>query len=352
MLTALRKDDYYEMELVLTRKSIAFKEILNLDIKIHIIERRFFKKDPSLFFRFFKIARKFKPDLIHVWGNMVAIYAIPAKIMLRIPMANNQITDAPTNVPGGLLSHKLPFFFSDIIISNSKAGLKSYKSPENKSLVICNGFNFTRITSLRPVEAVRKEFSIKTKYIVGMVASFSKLKDYKTYIEAANIVLKKHPDVTFLCVGSGDDSVYRTFVDFENKSNIIFTGRQDDVESIMNCCTIGVLSTFTEGISNALMEFMALGKPVIASGSGGTPELIENRISGLIIEQENPERLALAIMDLLDNPGKMDEMGKLAKKRIELQFSMENMLKSFVTVYDYFDKKTRGIKSISGLVNG
>lgn len=354
LLINLHKKTNFEMELVLTRKTIIFREILDIKIKIHIIERKFLKKDPQLFLKFLKIVQSFKPDLIHVWGNMVAIYAIPAKILLRIPMLNNQITDAPNKVPGGLLSHKIPFYFSDIIISNSKAGLNSYKSPAEKSIVINNGFDFSRISSLQSIQKIREKFSIKSAYVVGMIATFSRLKDYKTYIEAANLILRSRTDITFLCVGAGDDSKYKEMVESENKDKVIFTGRQNDVESIMNCCAIGVLSTFTEGISNSLMEFMALGKPVVATGGGGTSELIENGMSGLIIESGNPQLLAQKILSLVNDPKAMEEMGNQAKKRIETHFNIEKMVESFVSVYKYFDKENRNTKkkTISSLSNG
>ena len=125
-------------------------------------------------------------------------------------------------------------------------------------------------------------------------------------------------------------------ISFEEK--IIFTGYQSDVESIMNCCDIGVLSTFREGISNSVLEFMALGKPMIVTGGGGTLELIENSVSGIIIESGDHELLAEKIMSLLDNPDEMEKMGTLAKKRIETKFSMDKMTESFLSIYNSFSK--------------
>ena len=213
LLKVLSCNKKFTIELVLTRTGIAYQEIKDLDIKIHFIERTFFKKDPLLFYKFYKIAKEFKPDLIHVWGNMVAIYAIPAKVFLKIPMINSQITDAPEKIYSGILGHKLPFFFSDLIIANSNAGLLAYNAPQNKSSVIYNGFNFNRLRQLKAKAEIREQFSINTKYIIGMVATFSKAKDYKTYIKAANKVLNKNANVTFLCVGAGDDSQIRAMVE-------------------------------------------------------------------------------------------------------------------------------------------
>ena len=338
LLKGLSKFEDISMELALTRRDIHYTDIFNLNVKIHYIERKYLKKDPSLFFKFYRIAREFKPDIIHVWGNLAAIYAIPAKILLKIPLINNQITDARLHVKGGLLSYKITFPFSDILIANSKAGLKSYNAPEGKSRVIYNGFNFDRIENLETPDKVREEFNINTKHVVGMVASFSLLKDYGTYIKAAQQVLNKNSDITFLCVGAGDDRSYRKLVEPEFSNKIRFLGLQQNVESIMNICDVGVLMTnpdlHGEGISNAIMEFMALAKPVIATDGGGTGELIKDGETGFLVKPKSPEELASKIEYLLDNDEIASNMGEKGNERIKQEFSMKKMVNSFVGLYE------------------
>jgi glycosyltransferase involved in cell wall biosynthesis len=322
-----------EMELVLTKEEIHYKEIFKTGIKIHYTIRKGLKKDPRLFWKFYKIAKQFKPDIIHVWGNMVAIYAIPAKVLLGVPMINNQITDAPLSVKGGPLSHKLSFTFSDKIIANSYAGLRAYKAPSNKSLVIYNGFDFNRIKNLSTKKSIREKFNISTPFVVGMVASFSGKKDYKTFINAAILVLEKRNDVTFLCIGSGDDTQYRHMVSDVNKNKILFLGPQKNVENIMNICDIGVLASFTEGISNSLMEFMALGKPVVASGDGGLNELVKDNFNGYLIESANPELLFEKIKSLLMDEQKRILMGQKSKEIVLERFNIDKMIDRFYFEY-------------------
>lgn len=324
-----------EIEIVLTRNIIHYVEFLPNNIKTHFIYRnQGLKKNPALFYKFYKIAKVFKPNIINVWGNLPAIYAIPTKVLLKIPMVNNQITDAPLKVSNSWLSHKLTFPFSDKIISNSYAGLKAYNAPKNKRLVIYNGFDFSRIEQMEEVIKVRKRFNIKTKFVVGMVASFSKRKDYNSYIIAANSILKKNREITFLCIGSGDDSSYQETVDIENKNRILFLGKQSSVESIMNICDIGVLSTYTEGISNALLEFTALGKPVVTTFGGGNIELVEQGKTGYLVNQEQPDELADKIRILLDDEKKRIEFGIRGKDKVIKQFSIENMVFNFFSAYE------------------
>jgi glycosyltransferase involved in cell wall biosynthesis len=336
LLKYLNSNHHFEILLVLTRNEIDYQEVYDFGINIQIIERKYFKKDPKLFFSFYKIAKEYKPDILHVWGNMVALYAIPAKLLLNIPLINSQITDAFDAVPEGLLSHKTTFRFSDLIIANSNAGLKSYKSPMKKSRVIYNGFDFERLKNIRPTNEIRNLFNIKTKFVVGMAATFSELKDYKSYIIAANILLSEGINCTFLCMGKGDDLSYRELVLPEWKENVKFLGLQSDVESVMDCCDVGVLSTYTEGLPNSVLEFMALGKPVVVTKGGGTEELVLNKETGFLVNQQSPGDLAENIRFLLENPEKAQKMGEKGKERIYSNFTLSTMAQQFVKVYDEF----------------
>jgi glycosyltransferase involved in cell wall biosynthesis len=326
------------VELVLTRNEIHYDEIYQLGIPIHIIERKFLKKDPQLFFKFFFLAKKIKPDVIHVWGHMVAVYAVPTKWILGIPLINNEITDSTPNQ--FLLGKNIVFNASDRIIANSEAGLKAYGAPTSKSGVIYNGFNFDRLLSVESSDTIRERFAIKSTFVVAMVASFLEYKDWSTYISAAQKVLEQFDDVTFLCVGDGDDSAYRNAVSVKAKSKILFLGKQSKVESIMNICHIGVLTTNVkhhgEGISNALMEFMALGKPVIATNFGGSVELIEPGVSGYLIDAFSDEQLSLKILHLLTHESDRLRLGENANTRVREKFSIEGMVNYFYKEYQTF----------------
>jgi glycosyltransferase involved in cell wall biosynthesis len=335
LLKGLKRYPDVEVELVLTRKEIHYQEFHELGIPLHIVERKFLKKDPMLFLKFYKVAKKFQPDLIHVWGHMVAVYAVPTVWKLNVPLLNNEITDA---TPGQkLLGKDLVFNASTKIIANTRAGLKAYGAPPEKSGVIYNGFNFSRLKQLDPADEIRSKFNITTPYVVAMVATFSPYKDYKTYINSALKVLKTRDDVTFLCIGDGDDSAFRAMVPSQYSSRIVFTGKQNKVESIMNICDVGVLATdvrnHAEGISNALMEFMALAKPVIATNFGGSVELVVHERTGYLVEAFDDEDIAAKIAVLLSNDTLRKQMGQASKKRVEEEFSIDKMTSSFYEEY-------------------
>jgi glycosyltransferase involved in cell wall biosynthesis len=269
---------------------------------------------------------------------MSAIYAIPTKLLLRIPLINNEIADAPLNVNKGLLTHKLTFPFSDKIIANSQAGLKAYKAPQIKSNVIYNGFDFERLINLEDKILIRNKFSIKTTLVVAMVANFTDKKDYSTYIRSAYQVLEQGIDVTFLCIGSGDQSTFKKKVLKGFEDRILFIGQQTNIESIMNICDIGVLMSNVEnhgeGISNALLEFMALKKPVVATDNGGSKELIDNFITGFLIKPNDDKSLAYDLTVLLKNKTKRNKMGMASRRRVKDFFSIDKMILDFINEYE------------------
>lgn len=341
LIKGLSRKGTIDMELVITKESIHYEDIFSTGIKIHYTLRKHGKKDPSIFYKFYKIAKQMQPDLIHVWGNMTAIYAIPTKVLLRIPLINNQITDAPAKLPSAILSHKLSFPYSDKIIANSYAGLKAYNAPQKKSDVIYNGFDFNRITELESEDVIRTKFNLKTTYVVAMVASFSSFKDYSTYLKAANIVLQHKTDVSFLCIGAGDDSQAKLEVEEQHKSKILFLGRQNDVESIMNVCDIGVLATFTEGISNALLEFMSLEKPVVITGGGGCVELVENNENGFVLTQGNFKMLAEKILLVLDNEQTRSNFGRKSRSIVEHKFGIDKMIDQYSELYTKMSRNNK-----------
>jgi len=336
LIKALNLLKEIDFELVVMSKDIHYKEILDLGIKIHYITRKT-KHDVSVFYRFYKLCKSYKPDFVHCWDSMTAIYLIPACKLLNIKLINGMVIDSPVkrNIFNKYyLRAKLTFPFSDAIIGNSKAGLLAYRAPENKSIVIHNGFAFNRTKNLTSMEDIRKELKIDSGYIVGMVASFSDNKDYPTFFKAAETLLEHRKDITFLAIGNRTDSEdSRNLISGQYLGQFRLLGRKSNPESFINAMDICILSTFTEGISNSIMEYMALGKPVIATEGGGTKEIVDEGVTGLLIGQSDPAQLASKIEMLLNNEGLRSEMGKKGNERVSELFSIEQMTGKYVDLY-------------------
>ena len=131
------------------------------------------KKDPLVFFRILKLARKFQPDIIHSWGSMPSIYTFLIAKLLRARFINAMITNARHKTYGPeWWRAKITFPFSDAIASNSYAGLREYGVSGKKGVVLYNGFAFDRLLNLEAPEAIRQEFALHTPYVVAMVGAF------------------------------------------------------------------------------------------------------------------------------------------------------------------------------------
>ena len=337
LIRALVEYDNIQVSLVLFSKRVEYPEVFDLPVKIHYLERQP-AKDPRVFFRFFQICKDEQPMIIHSWGWMPSVYAVPAVSLLNISFVNAAITDAPDRMnwlDNRYFRARLTFPFSDMIVGNSRAGLEVYDAPASKSQCIYNGFDFSRISQLKAAAQVIDQYQIpRGKKIVGMVGAFFDRKDYRTYIQAACQLLDKRQDTIFLAIGDGPLlAEHQQMIPSKHQHNIIFTGMVKEVESLVNIFDIGVLATFTEGISNSIMEYMVLGKAVVSSGGGGVVEIIRHGENGYVTPTSDPIAMAERLGELLDRPELRSQMGKNGRALIHELFSIERMEKEYLKLY-------------------
>jgi glycosyltransferase involved in cell wall biosynthesis len=226
-------------------------------------------------------------------------------------------------------------FFANVILSNSIAGLEAYKINTPKAKVIWNGVHLERFQQKFDPHKVREEFGIKTEFIVVMVAAFTFFKDYNLFLDVAKEIRKTREDTTFVGVGDGSGlEQIKLRINDENIDNVILTGSQNKVERIVSASDIGLLCTYSEGISNSIIEYMALGKPVISTDlCGGSKEVILEGETGYCIER-NSEKIAASINYLLNNQKIRISMGNKGKERIKTHFSINRMAEEFESVYN------------------
>jgi glycosyltransferase involved in cell wall biosynthesis len=337
LISYLKKNTNFSMTLVITEPLIQFNYVNELGIPVKIIKRKVVKYDPFLFVKFYRYCKEFKPDIIHSWGGMTTFYAIPVKLFQRVPLISNLIADAKRNFR--LISlynifFKTDIYFSDVVLSNSNAGLIAYNINSPKAKVILNGVDLTRFQQNFIVENIREKLSITKQYMIVMVAAFTKYKDYDLFIEVAKEVGKIRYDTSFVAVGDGPEwNRIRKRIIEEKIDNVIMTGSKNEVEHIIAASDIGILTTYSEGISNSILEYMALGKPVVVSDlAGGSKEIIVQGETGYC-EEHSAEKIAASINFLLNNSEIRLLMGDNGKRRINSYFSIERMGEDFRNLY-------------------
>ncbi|WP_066781013.1 glycosyltransferase [Sphingomonas sp. CCH5-D11] len=312
-------------------------DVTDIADRVHRLPRRS-RWDVGLILRTRNFVKMMRPDVLHSWGTMCSLYAVPASDFGRLPLVCGHIRDAPSRLSSfdkRFWHGKIAERFAAATVANSKAGLIAYRATGPNAHVIYNGFDASR-NARQGDAAFRKSLGIETLHAVGMVARFGSHKDHPTFFAAAERVLAVRDDVTFVAVGDGP-----TLLDwqarFAHNPRIRVLGRRSDVETIISVLTLGVLATAVgdhgEGISNALTEFLSYGKPVIATDDGGNRELVGDHRCGVLVPPADPQAIAVAITRLLDDVGLRDTLGRAGQTAIRVSFSREAMVGRYRDLY-------------------
>lgn len=337
LLKGLQASPGCRTELVILSDWIEYPEFERLGIPTHILVRRS-RRDLAIFGGLHGVIRRFRPQIVHSWNSMCSVYAAPLARLTGAAFVNGVVRDAPGNAGFGhadWLRIRLTLPFSDIVLGNSLAGLEAYRIPRGKGHCIHNGFDMSRVADLAPAAAVRTRLGIATPHIVGMVAAFAPRKDWDGFFEMARRISQQRDDVTFLAVGDGE-----LLEDFSRKlealpdPKIRILGRRTDVEDIVGTFSAGVLaSRMGEGTPNVVMEYMALGKPVVATDIGGTRELVQQDGTGYLVAPDDVDALTANVLKLLDNGRLARAFGDAGRRRIETDFSLARMTQDHERLY-------------------
>ena len=117
------------------------------------------------------------------------------------------------------------------------------------------------------------------------------------------------------------------------EDRVTFLGQRDDVPQLLAAFDIFVLPSLYEGTPIAILEAMAMEKPVIATRVGGVQDLVVHTQTGLIVDPEDSEVLALASIQLLNNASLRVSMGKMGRLRVEKLFSLESCVEAHKEIY-------------------
>ena len=161
------------------------------------------------------------------------------------------------------------------------------------------------------------------------------VKGHRTLIEAARSMCARFPQIKFVLIGDGEKrSEFQLKVsELGLDPNFLFLGSRQNVSEILACCDIAVLPSQAEGFSNALLEYMAIGLPTVATDVGGNPEVIENGITGLLVRPSDPTALAAAISSLLENPHFAAQLGAAGRERVRRHFDFAQLTSNVDALY-------------------
>lgn len=289
--------------------------------------------------RLFKIA---KPDIIHAHGYFAGVAGRVSAKLSKVPIVIYHVHSTYWEYKKRhRWIEKILSYFTDKIICCSKAVaefvVKTEKIKPSKVIVIYNGITVSK-PSNSDILKLRNQLRISPdNFIVGTVASLVPHKGHVFFLRAAKKILSFFPNTQFLIVGDGP---LRAELEKQTQylgiaSRVIFTGTRKDVPVLVSIMDIFVLpSCSREGLGIALLEAMALGKVVVGTSVGGIPEVIKDKVTGLIVPPFDAERLAEAIIWLLQNRHRAEEMSAAANRFYHQKFTSQIMLKHLQILYD------------------
>lgn len=173
--------------------------------------------------------------------------------------------------------------------------------------------------------------------LVGMIARLDPVKGHGVLLDAASTLKDRVKGLRFLCAGEGRllERLRWQLKPAGLDSTVSLLGRVPDKWAFLAGCRLGVVaSTGSEAVSRAALEWMAAGRPLVATRVGGLPDLVEDGVTGLLIPPGDAAALADAIAALLADPARAEAMGRAARERWEESYSTGPFYRATLKVYE------------------
>ena len=205
--------------------------------------------------------------------------------------------------------------------------------------VIYSAFDVEKFKNTNKHQALKDlntDIDLESAKIIIRMGRFEKLKGYKELIETFNKILLKFPNTVLILVGDGELLVENKQLSktLNLEKNIIFTGFTDHPEKIIALADVCVMNSEREGLSRAMLQYLAGGKPVVCSNIYGVKEVMKNEINGSLYEGKDPNGLYDKLLFLLSNEEHLKNLTIGAKKTDISKWSLEIMGKKIDELYN------------------
>lgn len=288
--------------------------------------RRRFDVTPAL--RLLAAVRRERFALIHAVGWMAGMAGVLAARAARIPCLSATMFSDPARLDRRDRLRRWAARLADVGVANSEAALAAYGlRGHRRAVVIHNGVDIDPYGA-RPAPAGPPT--------LVMVANFSRYKDHGTVVEALALLRHAVPDARLLLVGRDGGTLAST------TALIASRGLLDHVRIVTDCLTppsllaaghVGVLSSPSEGFSNALLEYMAAGLPVVATACPGNADLVRDGETGYLVPFGSAAALADRCAALLRDPARAAAMGRAGRAHVATHFSRARQVAAYEDLY-------------------
>ncbi len=293
--------------------------------------------DPTPALDLWRTIHGWRPDVVHAWHSIPAAAAAPACAALSVPLIDGSIRMGSIPREFGRPRRSI-MRWADMVVANSRAGLDAWRVPPAKGRVIYNAFDDARLST---APSRRPSPRADGPCTVVMAARIAPPKDFTTLLEAARLLDRGAPgEWRFVLVGGGPDraSLIASAGDLTASGVVGFIDGGIEAAGHIRAADIGVLSTdpgiLAEGCSNAILEYMACGLPVVCTDSGGCGELVREGREGYLVPPRDPQALARRLADLKDDPQQRARLGAAGRSRVDVEFTADRMVAEYAAAYE------------------
>jgi glycosyltransferase involved in cell wall biosynthesis len=335
------------------RKESINVEIIDISVLFSINPRRIATNLVSLI-KLWRHAIRMHVDLIHSNSFGAHIFAgivarlLGKKTVWHLREFTENIEDTPQKKRWRKLIVSVLLFFAtflaDRIICVSGAVRDHYANDKisRKMTVVHNGIDVGEFTHNDCTSYLVEELGLCGEdKVVSIFSRLSPWKGHRWFLRSAARVKEQMEQVKFLIVGAQlhyekeeyEEELRNLARDLKLDGDVIFTGFRKDVPNLMALSDVIVSTSDKEPFGRVMMEAGAMARPVVASNSGGHPEIVVDDVTGYLIPPGDVEILASRMLFLLRDEERAKELGRNARERIKAQFTLEGMAKELFKVY-------------------
>lgn len=285
-----------------------------------------------------QVCRSQNIDLVHLHDSHAHTAAVLSCSFFRNKAALVLSRKVDFPIAGNLFSaykYNHPSIKKIICVSKK---IKEIIAPQirNASLlsVVYDGIALDRFV-FKNENILRKQYNVPAdELIVANVAAIAPHKDYYTFVDTAEILLKKNFKAKFFIVGDGPEKklIEKYIVDKNLQGNIILTGFRNDIPQILPEVDVFLFTSKTEGLGSSILDAFACGVPVVATAAGGIPEIVIHGKTGLLSAVKNPDQLAENVVKVAADPNVRKIIVENAAQFVKI-FSKENTAKKTYEIY-------------------
>ncbi len=335
------------------------RELAEMDLRVFELEVKS-PFDVRDMLRFVSFLRREKIDIVHahLFNASRASHFLAKLAGVPITIETNHVREAwrKGTLKTWYAIDRLFARFTDCIIAVSKAnavylsGVKGIAA--GKVRVVQNGIDTRAFdTDTASASSIRAGLGIsKDVPLISVVARLEPQKGHIYLLEAIPEIVKRYPEVVFLLAGDGalGSELKAQAARLKIGRNLIFAGFRSDADKILRASDIFLLPSLWEGLPLVAIEASAVGLPVIATAVDGTPEVVKDGETGLLIEPRNPVAITEAVLRLLDNPQEARRMGGNGAGFVRAHFDISLQVKGTEAIYTEFitGKSLGGLEGI------